>query len=554
MTESHSTPEQGPTWKLWENPIIRRYAQSRLRPQGLGFWLLVVLLIAGFIFFLSRSIAYQRSGLAMMGAERTPLIPLFILQGVILFLLGTGQVAGAMTAEGDEGVLDYQRLAPMTPLAKVLGYLFGLPIREYLLCLATFPFTLWCLWKGGVPFHIAAELYATFFCSAILYHLTGLIAGTVLKNRRWAFLVSMGIVFLLYTLIPQLAKFGLVYFRYLTVRPVFDQHMVSLLPQTAGALVDTFNRLLPPLRPFNLNLPETFFTLFSQFMLILTGIVMLWRRWRRDESHLLGKAWALGLYAWTQIMLLGNVLPLIERGEVFPSQELNRRFRSFAQEWQPQGEEAVVMSGAYGLVSVALLWVMTLMITPSKDTQIRGWRRTRKLGRRRMVPTSDPATGFWAVCLMAVIGAAGWFVFTRAVVESHWFGQTMPKETMLAMGLTFATCGFGFHGLLEGRGGKVMTLTVILLGVAPIMLGTVLGAANDRFVAVSAWLFAMSPVSGPLFAPGATLPMADLPEEAFKAVPRAFWFFQFVMLLAALWLAIDLWKRRRAIAKSTEQA
>lgn len=99
-----------------------------------------------------------------------------------------------------------------------------------------------------------------------------------------------------------------------------------------------------------------------------------------------------------------------------------------------------------------------------------------------------------------------------------------------------------------------MTLTVILLGVAPIMLGTVLGAANDRFVAVSAWLFAMSPVSGPLFAPGATLPMADLPEEVFKAVPRAFWFFQFVMLLAALWLAIDLWKRRRAIAKSTEQA
>ena len=41
----------------------------------------------------------------MMDAVRTPLIPLFILQGVILFLLGTGQVAGAMTAEGDEGAL-----------------------------------------------------------------------------------------------------------------------------------------------------------------------------------------------------------------------------------------------------------------------------------------------------------------------------------------------------------------------------------------------------------------------------------------------------------------
>ncbi len=489
----------------------------------------------------------------MMDAVRTPLIPLFILQGVILFLLGTGQVAGAMTAEGDEGVLDYQRLAPMTPMAKVLGYLFGLPIREYVLCFATFPFTLWCLWKGGVPFHVAAELYATFFCSAILYHLTGLIAGTVLRNRRWAFLLSMGIVFLLYTIIPQLAKFGLVYFQYLTVRPVFEEHLGALLPQTAGAVVDTFNRLVPPERFFNLNLPETVFTLFSQLMLILTGVVMCWRRWRRDEAHLLGKAWALGLYAWTQVMLLGSALPLIETGRVFPSREMNRRFRRFlVEDWQPEGMEAVVMSGAYGLVSLVLLWVMTLMITPSKDTQIRGWRRTRKLERRRIPLTSDPATGFWTVSLMAVIGATGWFVFTRAVVESHWFGQIMPGTAVFAFGLTLVTCGLGFHALLEGRGGKVAGIAALLIGVVPIMMGTVLGAANDRFIATAAWLFAMSPVSSPFFAPGAILPMADLPEEVFKAVPRTFWFFQFVMLLATLWLVIDLWKRRRGIAKSTE--
>jgi hypothetical protein len=169
-----------------------------------------------------------------------------------------------------------------------------------------------------------------------------------------------------------------------------------------------------------------------------------------------------------------------------------------------------------------------------------------------MMPMSDPATGFWAVLLMVVIGALGWIVFTRAVVESHWFNQAMPEVTMLGMGLTFVTCGLGFHGLLEGRGGKLVGLTVILLGVAPIMLGTVLGAANDRFVALSAWLFAMSPVSGPLFAPAATLPLADLPEELFKAVPRAFWFFQGVLLLATLWFVKDFWKRRKAIAKSTE--
>ena len=550
--EAETSRQPAPAWRLWENPIIRRYARSRLRPQGFGLFLLITLLIAGFIFFLGRSAAHYRAGLEMFEAERAPLIPLFVLQGVILFILGTGQVAGGMTAEGDEGVLDYQRLAPMTPLAKVIGYLFGLPIREYLLCIATFPFTLWCLWKGNVPFNSAIQLYATFFSATILYHLTGLVAGTVVKNRRWAFLVSIGIVFLLYTVIPQLAKFGLVYFRYFTVWPVFEEHVSYLIPQNVGAVVKTVQNLAPQVRFFGLNLPETVFTLFSQSVLILTGIIMLWRRWRRHESHLLGKAWAIGVFTWTQIMLLGNALPLIDGGKVFPSRELGRRFRASRHEnWQPEGFEAVAMSGAFGLMTLAFIWVITIMITPSFDTQIRGWRRARKRGKRSLSPVSDPATGFWAVVIMTILGTAGWFIFTRAVVESHWFAQTLPSTTLLAFAITLFAGGLGFHALLEGRGGKVATLTAILLGVVPLMLGTIVAAINDRLAALATWLISGSPLSGALFAPGATLPIADLPFELAKPLPRAFWFSQTVMVSVTLWLIIGLWKRRRATAAST---
>ncbi|MGI9242805.1 MAG: hypothetical protein ACR2RV_18555, partial [Verrucomicrobiales bacterium] len=152
---SHADPptrrRPAPAWMLWANPILRRYARSRLRPRSFGLMLLIVLLIAAFMFFGIRAGAFYRSGMSVADAERMPLIPLLWLQGLILFLIGTGQVAGAMTTEADEGVIDYQRLAPMTPLAKVLGYLFGLPIREYALVLATAPFTLWCLWRGQVP-------------------------------------------------------------------------------------------------------------------------------------------------------------------------------------------------------------------------------------------------------------------------------------------------------------------------------------------------------------------------------------------------------------------
>ncbi|MDP6209424.1 MAG: hypothetical protein QGG01_14015, partial [Roseibacillus sp.] len=203
-----------PTWKIWANPIFRRYCRSRLRLRGLSLWILISLLISGFLFFIIRQGMLRWEGMDLVDAERTPLIALLIFQGVILFLLGTGQVAGGMTAEADEGVLDYQRLAPMSPLAKVLGYLFGLPIREYVLVLVTMPFSLWSLWRGQVPLGIALQLYGIFFTAGVLYHLTGLLAGTVVKNKRWAFLVSMGAIFLLYTVIPQLAKFGLAYFKY----------------------------------------------------------------------------------------------------------------------------------------------------------------------------------------------------------------------------------------------------------------------------------------------------------------------------------------------------
>ena len=166
-----SKRKQQPVWALWANPIFRRYCRSRLRPKGLAVMLLLTLILAGFFFGLFRAMAMHEFD--VMDAERAPFIPLLVIQGLILFLSGTGQVAGGMTAEGDEGVVDYQRLAPMSPLAKTLGYLFGLPVREYVLFLATVPFTAWCVWRGQIPLGVVGQLYGVFFSSVILYHLTG---------------------------------------------------------------------------------------------------------------------------------------------------------------------------------------------------------------------------------------------------------------------------------------------------------------------------------------------------------------------------------------------
>ena len=111
-------------------------------------------------------------------------------------------------------------------------------------------------WRGTVW----VPLYVVMLSSTLLYHFTGLLTGTVVRNRRWAFLVSIGLVFCLYTVIPQMAKFGLVFFKYLTITPVFEESLPGILPRTAGALMNTLQRLAPTVKFFNLDFSEAVFT------------------------------------------------------------------------------------------------------------------------------------------------------------------------------------------------------------------------------------------------------------------------------------------------------
>ncbi|MEI6603920.1 MAG: hypothetical protein WCP35_01330 [Verrucomicrobiota bacterium] len=533
-------------WAIWSNPIFRRYCQARLRPHEVGIALLLTLLIAGFIVAMASS-ASLRSHMTPADAARSGIIPLLVVQGLILFVLGTAQVAGGMTAERDEGVIDYQRLIPMTPLAKVLGYLFGLPVREYVMVGITLPFTAWCLWRGQVAWHVWLPLYAVLLSSTLLYHFTGLLTGTVVRNRRWAFLVSIGLVFCLYTVIPQMAKFGLVFFKYLTITPVFNECLPGLLPESAGALVKAGQRLLPTVKFYNLDFSEAFFTGFSQGGLILTFVVMLCRKWRRTDSHLLGKLWATGFFIWIQILLLGNALPLIEPGSLFPSRGLASLAR-FTVGWSPQPAEAVVMSGIYGLVTMALMFVLGGIITPSTDHQLRGWRRARKHGDAALPRLADAATAYWWVGVMALAGAAGWFLFTRALVESHWFpGHTVSLLTLGFFAAIMLSCGSGCQALLEAKGGRVVVLSGILVGVVPLMAGAVLSAVSGM-LATAAWLIGISPLSLPFYAVGSLLSIAELPDSVVDAVPQAFYCSLAGWMGGMLWLSWRLWAARKVMA------
>jgi hypothetical protein len=109
-------------------------------------WIIMTLIFTAFVFFTSHWAGMDQLDLSRAASARLPVIPLLIMQSFILFFLGTGAVASGMTAEEDEGVMDYQRLVPMSPISKVMGYLLGLPVREWILFLVTLPCWCLCFW------------------------------------------------------------------------------------------------------------------------------------------------------------------------------------------------------------------------------------------------------------------------------------------------------------------------------------------------------------------------------------------------------------------------
>ena len=582
--------EPPPLWMLWRNPIVRRYARARLRPAALGVALLLTVIAASFAYLFMPMVFERieegkvknwgevqrmvRQNPKRMGDpfvqalmqnppqlqepqvyQRMALLPLLVIQGVILFVLGTGQVAGGMTAEADEGIVDYQRLTPMTPMAKAAGYLIGLPIREHVMFLATLPFTALAIRRGGVMPETWVPVAVVFLTSLILYHLTGLVAGTVLRNRRWAFLLAMGLVFLLYSVVPQGARFGLPFLRYVTLWPVAMEH-AGIFPRdqveawrlasghTPGAGVPFFGLNFTPLQ----------FTLLVQGSLILTLFVMVWRKWRRADAHLLSKPWAAILFLWLHTLVIGNALPLASTEQLFPSAGFRRYL--VRQLWRPRMEEAVVMAAFYGILTLLLIVLLTIMITPSRDLQERGHRRALKSGRRGAPVTADESSAFPWVLVMTLAGAVAWAWFTRALMGSEWFRADPGWTSGLWFAAVLGCAALTFHALLESRGARWPFLTAVFGGVVPVLAALVLAAAARREVPKRAmWVAGASPLALAAFAVERSAPESG--GERSRAVHRtagevlvAWTAVQCGLALFPLAWLRDHWRRRRAAAGS----
>ena len=109
--------------------------------------------------------------------------------------------------------------------------------------------------------------------------------------------------------------------------------------------------------------------------------------------------------------------------------------------------------------------------------------------------------------------------------------------------------GVGLQALLEAKGARFVAMTAVFVALMPIMAGVVLGTISNRMIPLASWLIGISPVSLPVYASGTLLSLSELPEQAARAVPRAFQFWLFVSLIVTAWLVLRLRAGRQAMAQ-----
>lgn len=464
---------------VFNNAICIQHARARLRLLPTLSWGLITLTCVAFIYVLIYYVLIRRGDFNPVEAAKTALVPLIIVQGVLLMGMGTSAVATGIARERDRELLDYHRMSPMSPAAKIVGYLFGLPSREYFLFALTLPFVAYAVLRGGVPLLKVAHFYVVFFSSVWLYHMTGLMAGMVSRKPWHSSFVSLGSVVVLYLVLPLFARVGLSFFDFLTVRPTFYGMVAEELQ--AGDHGDwVAERMLLAQQyesvPFyGLSLNPTAFSLVVQIFALTAMYHVVRRKWVDNAWHPFSKRFSVFFVFGVVTLLVGSIWPLLFDTQVHD--DLVARMQG--------AQDTVVLSLLIGLFFVVsgLAVLMTISLTtPTAQTARKGLRRARKRGLSRVPLSWDAATTVPTTLAMLLIAVAAYGLVLLAIRSGEVYEIKPGMERWLvALGVLGVLVVVAFQGMHERFGQRPVILGLFVLWVMPVMVGIVMLAAFDAW-------------------------------------------------------------------------
>lgn len=461
------------------NPILIKCVRARMRWKHALPWGLVTVSVASFLTTLVYWNGVEHQLFTPQRAALATLPGLIVFQGVLLMLLGTGAVASGMVRERSEGLLDYHRMTPMRPAAKILGFLFGLPAREYFLFVLTLPFVAFAVWKGGLALHKLAHFYAIFFLSVCVYHLTGMVAGMLFRRSRRAAMFAQVMVLLLYFVLPQLHFVGIPFFEYLTARPTFFRMIENevgagrLAPGSAAALV------LPREVPFFAwRLHPSLYTALVQSFIVWILFTVVHRKWAHESSHPFSKVEALVIHLVVTTLLAAGLWPLVGDRQLL--RDTFPRLRG-----ADDGQAVLALYIATLVAALLSLGVATLLVvttTPSRGTRLRALWRARKHGRARPRFGEDGASSVWVACALAAVTVGAGTLWLRELAAAPGLLLSLPAGwTRWAPAVLFLAITLLVQGAAERFGPRGLFVTGFLFWVLPVLAGIVVGSARQDF-------------------------------------------------------------------------
>ena len=161
-----------------DNPMLIKHLRSRLRPAQVAPWVVVVAILCLFIVWSGQAFNWFRNGFSlslMLGLE-----------AILLAIVGTQQIAGAVGSARESGVIDFHRVSPQPPSWLTLGYFLGGPIREYVLFAVTVPFAIFLAAMSPLGVLGLLLVWVAMFVCAWILQLIALLGTLVSKKPKGA--------------------------------------------------------------------------------------------------------------------------------------------------------------------------------------------------------------------------------------------------------------------------------------------------------------------------------------------------------------------------------
>lgn len=479
------------------NPIFIKCARSRLRPRHMLTWGLIVLVTTSFICMMAYLGATQRLDAPPDAGAKAMILPIIVIQAVVMMLLGTGAVATAVAQERESGLIDYQRMTPMRPTAKILGYLFGLPSREYFLVFLLMPLVVIAAVIANLSILTLAHFYVVFFSSVWLYHLAAMAVGMISPKPRRAGIFAQGAVILLYFVLPQISYLGITFFEFLTIRPTFFGLVAAELREVSPAAEEFAMQNFAQLDAFrdvpffSIRLAPTVYALCVQAFLIAFLFLAVHRKWRDERAHALSKLSAVLFHAGFLVFVTGSLWPIVTLRTAYRG--VAERF--FSGEGGSPAQLFTIILLVFICLALGVAIYLIHTISPSAHTAAAGARRARKLGQRR-IPLNADAAG--ASLPSAVIGAATALTVGLLIWLASATGFFERAPSLLAAAaplILIPAVVLTFHAVNERFGGRGSIIIFFVFWAIPAFSALVIASAEGRPLLVQSVALPFPPVA-----------------------------------------------------------